>query len=235
MENNKKLKIVTTTVRDFLTSPKDFISKIISENLARLVITLNNQSFYLSTKEMYELFVKLEVRKERAIFEKKYRELKESFRKVKEDVDLTRLTKFEQTLIQLEEKFHLFDGLTHGELLAVVKNIRVFKMQKDEKVFLNGNTTKEIFFLIDGEINIVISENIVATLPKRTFFGEMAYITDKPRNATAMIKSPIAIMLSFNIKDNVNKYQTEAFMKLYKNINSMLVGKIEGMNKRACQ
>ena len=229
---HKTLKIVTTTIQDFLTSPKEFISKLIGEKLGRLVIKLNDTELYLSTKEMFELFIRLEIRKERVIFEEKYRKLKERFTKSSDKVDIGKLTKAQQALIQLEQRFHLFDGLTHGELLSVVESIKIIRMERGEKVFLKGNTTKEMFFVVGGGVDILINDSVIASLPKGSFFGEMSYITNKPRSATAIIKTPISIVLSFTIKENLDTNKSEAFMKLFKNINAMLVDKIEDMNKK---
>jgi len=232
MEKPIKLKIVTTTIRDFLSTPKEFISKLLEEKLGQIEIKLNSTKLYLMSKEMFEIFVKLEVRKKEVIFEEKYRKLKERFTKTAEIVDISKLTKAQQALIQLEERFHLFQGLTHGELLTVVENIQILRVEKGEKVFSMYNTSKEMFFVVGGGVDIVINDTIVASLPKGSFFGEMAYITNQPRSASAIVKTPISILLSFKIKENLNSNQSEAFMKLYKNINTMLVAKVEGMNRK---
>ena len=60
----------------------------------------------------------------------------------------------------------------------------------------------------------------------------MAYIANKPRNATAVIKSDSAILLTFRIKSEINPNQSEAFMKLFQNITNMLVVKVEEMNRK---
>jgi len=232
MEQPKKLKIVTTTIRDFLATPKEFLSKLLEENLGKIEIKLNSKSLYLLSKDMFEIFVRLEVRKKEIVFEEKYRKLKERFTKATETVDVAKLTKAQQALIQLEERFHLFNGLTHGELLTVVEKIQILRMKKGEKVFSMYNTSKEMFFVVGGGVDILINDSAVASLPKGSFFGEMAYIANQPRSATAVIKTPVCIILSFKIKESSNPNQSEAYMKLYRNINHMLVFKIEEMNKK---
>jgi mannose-6-phosphate isomerase-like protein (cupin superfamily) len=229
---HKKLKTITTTIKDFLATPKEFLSKLLEENLGRLTVKLQSQELYIMTKEMYELFVRLEVRKERVVFEEKYRALKERFTKVKEDVDVSRLTKAQQTLVQLENKFELFDNMTNGELLAVVENIQLLRMERGERVFTVNNTTKEMFFILGGAVAIVINDVEVAILKRNSFFGEMAYIANQPRSATVKVKTEQAILLSFIVKEEVDPTQSEAFMKLFGNINGMLVRKIEDMNKK---
>lgn len=241
MEKNKTehqtLKVLNTTTKDFLTRPKEFISKLIEENFGKIEIKLGSKDLYVLTSPMFDLFVKKEVitavRKERLIFEDKYRALKERFTKAKDEVEIGKLTKAEQVLLQLASKFHLFDGLSDGELLTVIANVKILRMERGEKVFIMNNTSKEMFFIIGGSVGIMIHDFEVAVLPKSSFFGEMSYIANKPRNATAVVKTSVAILLSFTVKDDSDSNQSEAFMKLFRNINNMLVGKIEEMNKKA--
>lgn len=232
MEEHKTLKTISTSIGDFLSSPKEFLSKLIEENLGRLSIQLTSKELFVMTKEKFELFVRLEVRKERVVFEEKYRALKERFTKVEDNVVVEKLTKAQQTLLQLERKFQLFNNMSQGELLAVVNNIQLVKMGRGEKIFSLGNTSKEMFFIIGGTVGIVINDVEVASLPRGSFFGEMAYITNKPRNATAIVKTESAILLTFKIKEDIDSSKAEAFMKLFRNINNMLILKVEEMNKK---
>jgi hypothetical protein len=170
------LKTISTSIADFLASPKEFLSKLLEENLVRLEIALASRQILVMTKDIFDLLIKLEIRKERLIFEQKYQELKARFiKQIKDDVNFDMLTKAQQTLIQLERKFQL---------------------------------------------------------QKNSFFGEMAYIANKPRNATTTIKSDSAILLTFRVKSEVNSNQSEAFMKLFQNITNMLVVKVEEMNHK---
>ncbi len=231
-EEHTSLKTVSTTIADFLKTPKDFLAKIFEENLGRLEVQLSTRQLFVMSKEMFELFVKLEVRKERTIFEQKYQELKNRFTKKEEEVKFDTLTKAQQTLIQLERKFQLFHNMNSAELLSVVENINLLRLGQGEKVFTINNTTKEMFFIISGVVSITINDNEVALLQKNSFFGEMAYIANKPRNATATVKSDSAILLTFRVKPEVDINKSEAFMKLFQNITNMLVLKVEEMNRK---
>jgi CRP-like cAMP-binding protein len=182
------------------------------------------------------------VKKETLVLENRYNQVKEKFieceqrkanPRVVEKIEVGKLTKAQKALLELENKFHIFNGLSQNELLTVVENIRLLRIEKGEKVFSINHTSKDMFFVVGGGIDIIINDVIVASLPKGSFFGEMAYIRNQPRSATAQVKTPVAIILSFNIKEDIGDVkQALAFKKLYKNINSMLVEKLEGMNKR---
>jgi CRP-like cAMP-binding protein len=233
MANIESLKTIVASIENFKEKPDEFIQKLNNENVGNIEMELGEQIALFMTKEKFDTFLDIEIKKEKAIFEQKYRELKEKFTKVKNDVEVDKLTKAQQTLLALDSKLELFNGLTKGELLAVIKQTKFIKHERGEKVFTFGNTGKEAFFIIQGGIAIVLPDNTqVALLKKNTFFGEMAYITKKARNATAIVKSPVAILLSIEIKDEVDPAKAEAFAKLFQNINSMLVEKVEDMNRK---
>ncbi len=221
MSKNKNLVVA---IKDFLHTPKDFLSKLLTDELDKLIIQLHSKELYITTKEMFELAVRLEVRKERVIFEDKYRALKERFTKVKDNIDFDSLTKAQQTLIQLKNKLPIFKNMTTGEILTTTEKIQLLRMDKGERVFTLNNTTKEMFFLINGSVLFDFQGNI-KTLHKNSFFGEIAYLKDNPREATATISSSSAIFLSFKIKEEINPNHSEAFMKLFKNMNSLLVNR----------
>ncbi len=227
---NSKLQVISTSIREFLISPKDFLSKLLKENLGRLEIRLESTELYVMKKEVYNFLVRTELRKDKEIFEEKYRKLKERYTKVKEDVKVETLTSAQQTLIKFSNKFDLFKDMSNGELVAVIDNVKIIKLERGERVFTIHNTSKEAFFIVQGGISIEIDGKSVALLKKNTFFGEMSYITKKPRNATATVKSPTAIVLSIKIKDEIDHLKSEAFMKLFLNINRMLVEKVENTN-----
>ena len=164
------LTTISTSITDFLASPKEFLSKLLEENLVRLEIALASRQILVMTKDIFDLLIKLEIRKERLIFEQKYQELKARFTKqTKDDVNFEMLTKAQQTLIQLERKFRLFNNMTSSELLSVVENIQILRLGKGEKVFTINNTSKEMFFIISGFVSITIYDNEVALLQKIAF------------------------------------------------------------------
>jgi hypothetical protein len=233
MADISTLKTIVASLDNFKDKPEDFLEKLHEESIGNVEMESGGETLLLMNKIKFDIFVEEAVKKERAVFEAKYRELKEKFTNVKDDVEVDRLTKAQQTLLTLDDKLELFRGMSKGELLAVVENTQFIKHERGEKVFTFGNTGREAFFILQGGVAIVLPDNTqVALLKKNTFFGEMAYITKKPRNATALVKSPVAILLSIKIKEEVDSAKAEAFSKLFQNINEMLVEKVEDMNRK---
>ncbi len=62
-----------------------------------------------------------------------------------------------------------------------------------ELLFLEGDTSREMYVIQSGEVRITKSihgkEKVLATLSSGEFFGEMAVLNDKPRSATAKVVS----------------------------------------------
>lgn len=47
-----------------------------------------------------------------------------------------------------------------------------------------GDTTKEMYFILDGEVRVTIGSSDVATIAAGQFFGEMSMVDGLPRSAT---------------------------------------------------
>ena len=225
-------------MKDLFTSPKALITKLLAERLGRLVIDLpQEKKLYVVTDEILDLLISVEVKKERKNCEnecdKRCVELEKKLLEENNQVQIDRLTMAQQTLLKFGNKFQIFNNMSDEELLSVTDNIQVLKMEKGEKVFSINNTTKEMFYIINGSVRVLIEgDKEVAILNQGSFFGEMAYIANKPRNATVVVTSNIALLLSFKLKENISPDNAKAFSKLFQNINYMLSDKIEQMNRK---
>lgn len=71
-----------------------------------------------------------------------------------------------------------------------------------EVIFEEGTIGRELFVVLDGEVNIVRNtpsgQLVIATLGKGEFFGEMAVIDSSPRSATAVAAAPNTRIISIN-------------------------------------
>ncbi|MGR3319479.1 MAG: cyclic nucleotide-binding domain-containing protein [Candidatus Anammoxibacter sp.] len=94
----------------------------------------------------------------------------------------------------------LIGYLSRGELL-------VFK--KGEKIITYGDTSKEIYVLISGEIDIVDKAGkVVAHIANVEIFGEIAFLKQVPRTASAIVSTEQTTVIRIN-----NKLFTEIFEK----------------------
>src|SRR5260370_29012388 len=89
---------------------------------------------------------------------------------------------------------------TAGDTMAIEKCINEFDV--DEIIFEEGATGSELFVVLDGEVEIAkingASKNVIVTLGKGEFFGEMAVIDGSSRAATAIAAAPHTRVMRIN-------------------------------------
>ena len=73
-----------------------------------------------------------------------------------------------------------------------------------QKIFAEGDRGDRAYLIQSGNVDIVKNEMPLATLGPGELFGEMALIDDKPRMATAVAATDVAVVIisrdSFNEK-----------------------------------
>lgn len=71
-----------------------------------------------------------------------------------------------------------------------------------EVIFEEGSTGRELFVVLDGEVEIAkingASKTVIITLGKGEFFGEMAVIDGSSRSATAIAATPGTRVMRIN-------------------------------------
>ena len=92
----------------------------------------------------------------------------------------------------------------------LVKYLRVYK--KNEIIVSKGDSDEEIFYLLEGEVEILLSssqDNIrpAGVLKADSFFGEMGYLLSEERSATIRAKTDIsALMLPPSLFETILDY-----------------------------
>jgi CRP/FNR family cyclic AMP-dependent transcriptional regulator len=84
--------------------------------------------------------------------------------------------------------------------MAIEKCINEFDV--GEVIFEEGSTGRELFVVLDGQVEIAkvsgASKTIIVTLGKGEFFGEMAVIDGSSRSATAIAATPSTRVMRIN-------------------------------------
>ncbi len=87
------------------------------------------------------------------------------------------------------ENIPLFAALADDELEALAEISEIRKYKKGEVIFAEGDTGKDIYFLVGGEVSIrkKISSGFktIAILREGDLFGEMSFFENAPRSADA--------------------------------------------------
>jgi len=84
---------------------------------------------------------------------------------------------------------------------------------KNTVIFLKGDEGNDIFYLLEGEVNIFVSDENSGeepvTLQQGAFFGEMGHLLSENRTATAKAKTAVtALVLPPPLFDEMLKYDT---------------------------
>lgn len=94
----------------------------------------------------------------------------------------------------LLKKVYLFDGLSMGELVELLKICKQEKYPKDKIIFLEGDTGDRCYIIEEGEVRISkfvpnMGEEALAVLKAGNYFGEMSLIDGATRSATAIVNA----------------------------------------------
>ncbi|MEH2495431.1 hypothetical protein V1294_001910 [Bradyrhizobium sp. AZCC 1678] len=85
-------------------------------------------------------------------------------------------------------------------IMTIEKCINEFDV--DDVIFEEGSTGRELFVVLDGQVEIAKmngpSKTVIVTLGKGEFFGEMAVIDGSSRSATAIAAAPNTRVMRIN-------------------------------------
>jgi len=115
---------------------------------------------------------------------------------------------------------------TEVETIAHFMSVQAFK--KGEYIFRQGDKQNFMAFIVDGKVEIVKEsadqlEITVVTLLPRTYFGEMSFVDDEPRSASAIAKEETTMLfLSSESFERICDVHPKIGMRIIKNIAKMI-------------
>ena len=159
---------------------------------------------------------------------------KEEIGRILEAGHANKLTISQEKLLEISDKIYLFDGIGKEDIIRMTTNVKFKRYSKGDTIMNAGETTKEVYFILNGMgVVVVEGKKVVATIDSGNMFGEMAFLTKKPRNATILSYKEGTTIISFEINDNkCNEIFSYPFVLLYKNIALDLTRKIELANQK---
>ncbi|MEA1916335.1 MAG: cyclic nucleotide-binding domain-containing protein [Campylobacterota bacterium] len=142
----------------------------------------------------------------------------------------------QESFLAIVNKIYLFDGISNrDQIVRMTNNVSFKKYAKGEVVFNEGQKSKDIYFVLAGEVAVVLPQlknKVVAKIIGGNMFGEMAFITDEPRSATVVVNKEPTTIIKFGIDtDKHNDMFSYPFSMLYKNIALDLTRKIQANNR----
>jgi CRP-like cAMP-binding protein len=105
-------------------------------------------------------------------------------------------------IFNILEKIPLFKDLTEESYKLITSNITLEYYPKHHKIFSEGDPGDALYIIKRGVVKIYQGdyENpdnqlVIATLSNDSFFGEMSLVSEKPRNANAMVEEEAEIFV----------------------------------------
>ena len=109
------------------------------------------------------------------------------------------------TLLDILKHIPILNDVDEDELAEVVKKVALQNFPKDKYIFREGDEGELFYVIKSGKVEILRNdekgqENSVAVLYPDNFFGEMALLSDNPRNASVKCMENCELYI-FNKKD----------------------------------
>jgi cAMP-dependent protein kinase regulator len=97
--------------------------------------------------------------------------------------------------IDLLRRTPLFGSCSKRELIQVARISDEIDFQSGRTLVKEGTVGREFFVLIDGSVDVRRKGRKIDALGPGDYFGEVALITDKPRNATVTTTSHVRALV----------------------------------------
>jgi CRP/FNR family transcriptional regulator, cyclic AMP receptor protein len=97
------------------------------------------------------------------------------------------------TTDELLAQVPLFSGLTKKELSHIANLATRLDLPAGKEMTKQGEPGNEFVVVLDGEVDIIIDGEVVITRGSGSYFGEIALLSDRPRTATVVAKTPVAV------------------------------------------
>jgi len=97
--------------------------------------------------------------------------------------------------VELLRQVPLFAGCTKRELSRISTLADELALPQGTTLITEGRMGHEFFVLVEGEVEIEARGRKLTSLEKGSFFGEMALISARPRNATVTATSPVRVLV----------------------------------------
>ncbi|MBI5182757.1 MAG: cyclic nucleotide-binding domain-containing protein [Nitrospinae bacterium] len=168
-----------------------FLTKAIAINKTIVSLDPSKEGIYKELSELYTKYGLNDEKRTKEQIEDLRRDLSEFYSKhglgisVK-DRSLLRIDKE-----KVRSSFPIFFSLTPSEFSEMIKKMILHKFPNGSIIIKEGEYTNSFYVISSGRVKVVINDTnnqeiVLATLKEDDFFGEIAFLTGRPRIASVM-------------------------------------------------
>jgi CRP-like cAMP-binding protein len=89
----------------------------------------------------------------------------------------------------------IFADLSESELRDVAAELEELSFPEGGFVLRQGDPGTGLFIVTDGEVGVVIDDQVVATLATGSFFGEISVLLGEPTNADIVVRRALRCLV----------------------------------------
>jgi CRP-like cAMP-binding protein len=98
-------------------------------------------------------------------------------------------------MIEILKAIPFFAQLSDEDLKAIGQKVLMQYFGPGQVIFEEGDYGEEMYVIKRGKVEVVREFSIVAELSDHAFFGEMALVSEEPRNATVRAKTEVEALV----------------------------------------
>ena len=97
-------------------------------------------------------------------------------------------------MIQILKNIPFFSQLPDTDLQAIIEKIQMQYFPADHVIFNAGDPGDLMYIIKRGKVQVIRNNTILAVLSNNQFFGEMALVSDEPRNASVKTVTDLEVL-----------------------------------------
>jgi len=97
-------------------------------------------------------------------------------------------------MIQILKNIPFFQELSDEDLNKIAANVQMDYFPAGHIIFNQGDAGEKMYVIKRGEVQVIRGKKILANLKDNSFFGEMALVSDEPRNATIKTVTDVEVL-----------------------------------------